>query len=104
MAPGRPSAFVLGKLQPLNYGEQVERVKRLALPVQQVTLDFEGGETRTMSYADYTSHFCELMCHAAPIKATHYHPENEGELSALLYTERHPQKQRSRRPKKPPAR
>lgn len=58
MAPGRPGAFVLGKLQPLNYGEQVERVKRLALPVQQVTLSFEDGETRTMSYADYTSRFC----------------------------------------------
>lgn len=104
VAPGRPGAFVLGKLQPLNYGEQVERVKRLALPVQQVTLSFEDGETRTMSYADYTSRFRELMCHCAPIKNTHYQPENEGELSALLYTERHPPKQRSRRPKKPPAR
>ena len=104
VAPGRPGAFVLGKLQPLNYGEQVERVKRLALPVQQVTLSFEDGETRIMSYADYTSRFCELMCHCAPIKTTHYQPENEGELSALLYTERHPPKQRSRRPKKPPAR
>ena len=57
-----------------------------------------------MSYADYTSRFCELMCHCAPIKATHYQPENEGELSALLYTERHPPKRRSHRPKKPPAR
>ena len=104
VAPGRPGAFVLGKLQPLNYGEQVERVKRLALPVQQVTLSFEDGGTRTMSYADYTNHFRELMCHCAPIKTTHYQPENEGELSALLYTERHPPKQRSRRPKKPSTR
>ena len=104
VAPGRPGAFVLGKLQPLDYGEQVERVKRLALPVQQVTLNFEDGETRTMSYTDYTSHFCELMCHSAPIKTTHYQPENEGELSALLYMERHPPKQRSRRPKKPTTR
>ena len=104
VAPGRPGAFVLGKLQPLDYGEQVERVKRLALPVQQVTLNFEDGETRTMSYTDYTSHFCEFMCHSAPIKTTHYQPENEGELSALLYMERHPPKQRSRRPKRLPTR
>lgn len=102
--PGNPGAFVLGKVQPLNYGEQVERVKRLALPVHQVTLNFENGETRTMSYADYTSHFRELIRRFGAIEATYYKPENQGELSALLYTERHPPKQRSRRPKRPPTR
>ena len=99
--PGYPGAFVLVKVQPLNYGEQVERVKRLALPIHQVTLSFEHGGTRTMSYADYTSQFFELTRRFGEIEAVHYQPSNEGELSALLYMERHPPKQRSRRPKKP---
>ena len=99
--PGYPGAFVLGKVQPLNYGEQVERVKRLALPVHQVALSFEHGETRTMPYGDYTSQFFELTRRFGEIEAVHYQPEHEGELSALLYMERHPPKQRSRRPRKP---
>ena len=44
VAPGRPGAFVLGKLQPLNYGEQVQRVKRDALHVESVEMSFEDGE------------------------------------------------------------
>lgn len=101
VAPGQPGNFVLGKVQPLNYREQVERVKRLALPIHQVTLNFEHGEPRTMSYADYSGQFRELIRRFGTIEATYYKPENEGELSALLYTERHPPKQRSRRPKRP---
>lgn len=104
VAPGQPGDFVLGKVQPLNYGQQVERVKRLALPIHQVTLSFEHGETRTMSYADYTSQFFELTRRFGAIEAIHYQPENKGELDALLYAERHPPKQRSRRPKRPPTR
>ena len=104
--PGQPgpSSLVPGAIQPLNYREQVERVKRLALPIHQVTLAFECGETRAMSYADYSSHSCELIRRFGPIGATYYQPENKGELDALLYAERHPPKQRSRRPKRPPTR
>ena len=104
VAPGQPGNFVLGKVQPLNYGEQVERIKQLALPIHQVTLNFEHGETRTMSYADYTSQFFELTRRFGSIEAIHYQPENKGELDARLYAERHPPKQRSRRPKRPPTR
>ena len=101
--PGEPAPgnLVLGKVQSLNYGEQVERVKRLALPIHQVTLRFEHGETRTMPYSDYTSQFFELTRRFGEIEVVHYQPEHEGELSALLHMERHPPKQRSRRPKKP---
>lgn len=104
VAPGRPGAFVLGKLQPLNYGEQVERVGRLALPFHQVQVTFEGGETHIMTRSDYYNQFHSIFSGSKKIECINYQPENEGELSALLYMERHPPKQRSRRPKKPPAR
>lgn len=99
--PGTPGPCIMGSLQRLNYGEQVERVKRLALPVQQVILAFKGGETHNVPFADYPIKRNELIRHIGPIENIHYQPENEGELSTLLYMERHPPKQRSRRPKKP---
>ena len=105
--PGQPGpgSLVPGKIQPLNYREQVERVKRLALPIQQVELLFWNiGEIRTMPFADYSAQKGELTRRFGPIDEVYYQPENEGELSALLYTERHPPKQRSRRPKRPPTR
>ena len=107
VAPGQPGpgSLVPGAIQPLSYREQVERVKRLALPIQQVKLVFwNTGETRVMPFADYSAQKDELTRRFGPIDEVYYQPENEGALSALLYAERHPPKQRSRRPKRPPAR
>lgn len=107
VAPGQPGpgSLVPGELQPLNYREQVERVKRLALPIQQVKLViWNTDKTLIMLFADYSAQRGDLTRRFGPIDEVYYQPENEGELSALLYTERHPPKQRSRRPKKPPAR
>ena len=107
VAPGQPGpgSLVPGELQPLNYREQVERVKRLALPIQQVKLViWNTDKTLIMPFADYSAQRGDLTRRFGPIDEVYYQPENEGELSTLLYTERHPPKQRSRRPKKPPAR
>ncbi len=101
VSPGRAGGFVLGKIQPLNYGEQVERVKRLALSVQTVALRFEDGITVTLPYEEYSDQFRALVSAHGKAEHIRYQPENEGELSALLYMERHPPKQRSRRPRKP---
>lgn len=106
VAPGLPGTPVLGELQPLDYGEQVKRVDRLALPIHQVTLFFSDGKTTPMSYGEYLDQFHRILDNRrdGTISRITYHPENEGQLSALLYMERHPPKQRSRRPKKPPVR
>lgn len=64
VAPGRPGAFVLGKIQPLNYGEQVQRVKQNALHVETVEMTFQdtaappkapapaGAKTTTKHFMD----------------------------------------------------
>ena len=101
VAPGRPGAFVLGKVERLDYGQQVARVERLALPIHQVRLTFEGGEKRTISYSDYMAQYHGI--HGQDnVKYIDYLPENEAELASLLYLERHPPKQRSRRPNNKP--
>jgi len=101
--PGYPGEFVLGKVQPLDYGEQVERVMRLALPIHQVALTFDDGETRAISYRDYMAQYHGIHSQDN-IQRIDYLPENEGELTSLLYLERHPPKQGSRRPKTPTTR
>ena len=52
LAPGRPGALVLGRIQPLNYGEQVQRVKQNALHVQTVEMTAGNGETYAANIAD----------------------------------------------------
>ena len=101
--PGYPGEYVLGSVQPLDYGEQVERVMRLALPVHQVSLTFEDGETRAISYRDYMAQYHGIHGQGN-VQHISYHPKNERKLASLLYLERHPPKQRSRRSNKPPAR
>ncbi|USF26999.1 hypothetical protein N510_001933 [Firmicutes bacterium ASF500] len=44
VAPEHAGGIVLGKVQPLHYKEQVQRVKQKALHVQSVKLQFEDGE------------------------------------------------------------
>ena len=102
--PGQPGSAVLGTVQPLNYAEQVERVKQQALPVDQVTVTFKSGEIRTMPFGDYLKQCHNLVCDSKTIEHIQYHAKDEGRLSGTLFLERHPLKERPRRPKKPPTR
>ena len=95
--PGYPGEFVLGNVQPLDYGKQVERVMRLALPIHQVSLTFDDGETCAISYRDYMAQYHSIHGQGN-VQHIGYLPENEGELASVLYLERHPPKQRFRRP------
>ena len=53
VAPGRPGDFVLGQIRPLNYGEQIQRIKQNALSVQTVKLAFEDGTSHVVTFEDY---------------------------------------------------
>jgi len=100
VAPGYPGAFVLGKIQPLNYGEQVQRVTRNAIHVQLVGLAFEDGFSSDLPYEQYSRQFRGLIAAHGKIETIHYKPENEAELRGILQTERMIPAVRKRTPRK----
>jgi len=104
VAPGYTGAFVLGTVRPLNYGEQVQRVKQNAFHAQSVEIVFEGGEDCTMPYGDYSREFRGLIAAHGKIEHLHYKVENEAELVGILQTERmiSAVKKRPRRPRESP--
>ncbi len=106
VAPGYTGAFVLGAAKPLNYGEQVQRVKQNAIHAQSVEIVFEDGETRAMSYGDYSREHRSLIAAHGKIEQLHYKVENEDELANVLQTERMISAVKKKRPqkKKPPTR
>lgn len=106
VAPGRPGAFVLGKIQPLNYGEQVQRVKQNALHVQTVKMTFEDKTVFTVPFTEYPSQYRSLSVTHGKVESIYYAPENEAELSCVLQAERaiSAAKKRTRRPRKPQTR
>ena len=106
VAPGYPGAFVLGKVQPLNYGEQVQRVMRNAIHVQLVSLAFEDGFSSDLPYEQYSRQFRGLIAAHGKIETLQYKPENDAELRGILQTERMTPATRKRTPrmKKPATR
>lgn len=106
VAPGRPGAFVLGKVQPLNYAEQMQRVKQNALHVQTVKMTFEDKTVFTVPFTEYPSQYRSLSVTHGKVESIYYAPENEAELSCVLRAERaiSAAKKRARRPRKPQTR
>lgn len=106
VAPGRPGAFVLGKVQPLNYAEQMQRVKQNALHVQTVKMTFEDKTVFTVPFTEYPSQYRSLSVTHGKVESIYYAPENEAELSCVLRAERaiSAAKKRTRRPRKPQTR
>lgn len=100
VAPGYKGAFVLGKIQPLNYTEQIQRVKRNAIHVQTVEMTFEDGETCAMSYEDYRKEIHSLLSDHGKMENIVYRPEHEYALSSVLQTERMISATKKRPPRK----
>lgn len=106
VAPGRKGAFVLGKVQPLNYGEQIQRVRQNAVCVWTVSLTFVDGFFSTFSYEQYSRQFRSLIEAHGKIEHIQFDPQNEPELRRVLQAERMIPAVRKRTPrkKKPAAR
>lgn len=88
VAPERAGGLVLGKVQPLNYKEQVQRVKQKAIHVQSVKLQFEDGEQCDLSHEDYKRQIRGLIDVHGRVESICFVPENEHELFCTLQTER----------------
>ncbi len=106
VAPGRPGAFVLGQIRPLNYGEQIQRVKQNALSVHTVKLAFEDGTSRMMTFEDYRKEVSGLISAHGKAKTICYFPANELDLRCVLQAERaiSAARKRTRSPRKPQTR
>lgn len=106
VAPGREGAFVLGQVKPLNYGEQVKRVKQNAIHAEMVALTFADGTELEIPYAAYSGSFRGLINAHGRIERIHYKPGNEDELACVLQMERMISTVKKKRPgkKKPPTR
>ena len=88
VVPGREGDFVLGKVTPLNYGEQVQCVKQYAIHAETVGLTFADGTELEMSCAAYSKSLHGLINTHGQIEHIHYKPGNEAELSGILRAER----------------
>lgn len=70
-----------GEIQPFDYAEQVQRVKRSALPIHHVTGVYEDGTPFTAPHGNYDA--AEMLLHKG-IREKRYEPESELELSNLI--------------------
>lgn len=100
---GRDGEKLTGDIFPFNYAEQVQRVKRSALPIRQVSGVYVDGTPFVAPRGKYNTD--ELARHGG-IKEMRYEPENELELSNLITWEHRFQDESSTRPRprKAPAR
>ena len=93
---GLDGGKLTGEIQPFNYAEQVQRVKRSALPIKQVTGVYEDGTPFIAPYKKYDT--AEMTEHGG-IKELRYEPENELELSNTLAWEHRLQENPPKRPR-----
>lgn len=100
VAPGREGAFALGKIQPLHYGEQVERVKRGAVHAETVELALADGTTLELPYKAYSGYSHSFTTIHGRIEHITYKPGDEAELNRILQMERITSAVRRRLPRK----
>ena len=87
---------LIGEIQPFDYAEQVQRVKRSALPIHQISGVYEDGTPFVAPNGEYDS--AELYAHKG-IREKRYEPENELELSNTLAWEHRLQENPPKRPR-----
>ena len=87
---------LIGEIQPLNYAEQVQRVKRSALPIRQVTGVYNDGTAFTAPRGKFNP--AEVQQHKG-IREMRYEPENERDLSDVIVWEHRAQDTPATRPR-----
>ena len=79
---------VTGNLYELDYQEHAAHIAKKALPVEQVTLSFQDGESRRFDYAEYDGNRDGIASRYGEITAIQYEPACAWELQDLLRAER----------------
>ena len=99
---GEENGRITGDLYPLDYGEQIKRVKAMALPIAQVTGQYVDGTDFQMSFSEMNSPTNKRRAYIhGGIKVIHYEPKDEAELQARIMQEHHIQIHGQRKTKNP---
>lgn len=75
---------VKGNLYELDYPQHMAHVKRIALPVETITLTFPEGFKRQFNYNEYKG---AMDGRYGKVSEIHFEPGNEDQLQALLHQE-----------------
>ncbi len=84
---GRQEGTIIGDVYELDYGQQVQRVIRDALPVHLVTLSFADGSIMTMLHDEYNRERTVLTARHGEILDITWFPESEAALAKAITME-----------------
>lgn len=105
---GLRNGIVVGDVHPLNYKEQIQRIKQAALPIATVEIIYPSGYTTQMTFAELETCRGSLYDRYGRPQRIRYAPEDEAELTKRIMLEHRFQKGWKRRPHtktpKPPSR
>lgn len=105
---GQRDGAAIGDVYPLDYKEQVRRVRQAALPIDTAEAAYPNGHTARMAFADWEQCRRQLYERYGEPVRIRYAPEDEAELTKRIMLEHRFQKGWKRRPHtktpKPPSR
>lgn len=84
---GRENGRIVGRVIPLNYQEQVQRVQNHALPAATMTIQYESGHTVTVPYQENPQQIAAILPGHGGIRRIRYAPESEAELARVIMEE-----------------
>lgn len=100
---GLRNGIVVGDVYPLNYKEQVQRIKKAALPIATVEITYPSGYTARMTFAELEKCRGNLYDRYGRPQRIRYAPENEADLTRAIMLEHRFEKGWKRKPYvKPP--
>jgi hypothetical protein len=85
---GKAGGKVTGNLCELDYQEHAAHIAKAALPVEQVTLTFRDGQSRSFAYAEYDVNRYAIASRYGEITAVRHEPAQAWELQERLRAER----------------
>ncbi len=84
---GLRDGVVVGDVYPLNYKEQVHRIREAALPIATVEITYPNGHTARMTYAELEQCRGNLHDRYGRPQRIRYAPEKEAELTRRIMLE-----------------
>ncbi|MGI5953726.1 hypothetical protein [Dysosmobacter sp.] len=98
---GHRGKTIIGNVFPVQYREQVRRIRQAALPVQTVALTFTSGHQLTLPYDEFTGNMARITAQYGAVDRIRYAPESEAELCRMMMLEHRFERGWKRKPHTP---